>query len=189
MFKGVVIQLLLCLSITCGVESSLAQQDQAKKSPDVSALIQKLDAKDEGVCRGALHALREIGPDAKAAIPAIADLLKAKSALVRVEASYALKKVDPETKLALPVLLEAFRVKDDTVRCYAAVAFQAFGVEAVAPLIELFKDPDTSFWPSSAVAMIGKPAIPLLKEALKDKNPLVQSSAKSALEGIKLWGK
>jgi HEAT repeat protein len=188
MFKGAVIAWLVCLlPITYGTGASTSQQEQAQNSPDLPALIQKL--KDESGRQGTLSSLAKIGPPAKSAIPVIADLLKDKDAMIRIFAAYALKKIDPETKLALPVLLDALHLKNDTVRCNAVALFEAFGVEAVAPLIELFKDPDTSFWPSCAAAMIGKPAIPLLKEALKDKNPLVQNSAKWALEGIEFLGK
>jgi HEAT repeat protein len=85
-------------------------------------------------------------------------------------------------------MLKALRVKDDTLRCHAAIAFEAFGVEAVPPLIDLFKDaePSVRMWAIGSVASIGKTAVPLLQEASHDNNSSVRSGAESALKMIEM---
>src|SRR5439155_20644157 len=73
-------------------------QEQQKKPPNVAALIERLKHEDESVRRGSLAALGRAGKDAKAAIPAITDLLKDKNAIIRIYSTSALRKIDPQTK-------------------------------------------------------------------------------------------
>jgi HEAT repeat protein len=152
-------------------------QDKKKTVADVDALIAALNDKDMNVRMKSLASLGRVGPEAKAAIPAITILLKDKEPVIGIYAASALRRIDPKTKLALPVMLSALRVKDETLRCHVAGAFEAFGVEAVPPLIDLFKDAERSvqMWAIASVASIGKTAVPLLKEASHADNTLVRS--------------
>jgi HEAT repeat protein len=189
MKKRLVLAFLILLTIATAFSwtSPIHAQDKEKKEADVDALIAALNDKDVNVRMKALASLGRVGSGAKAAIPAITDLLKDKD-VVGIYAASALRRIAPKTKLALPVLLNALRVKNDTLRCFASIAFEAFGVEAVRPLIDLFKDVDPSvqMWAVSSVATIGKAAVPLLKEACRDTNPLVRSGAELALETIEI---
>ena len=135
--------------------------------------------------------MEHIGPDAKTAIPVLAELLKDKD--VRVAAAYALGGIGPDAKIAIPVLTEL--LKDKNVRVAAASALGGIGPDAktaIPALTELLKNKDfnvrvTRETAARALGEIGpdaKTAIPALTELLKDEDSYVRFAAASALGEI-----
>jgi HEAT repeat protein len=108
----------------------------------------------------AARALWEFGPEAKAAVPALTELLNDENWPVRWTAAEALGLVGPEAKTAVPALMEVLRDEDAQVRWAAALALGQIGHEADA-------------------------AIPALRELLKDKDSTVRGRAREALDKIK----
>jgi HEAT repeat protein len=133
-----------------------------KHADAVPALIKHLDDKN-ALGRGSVAlGLAEIGPGAKAAVPALLRASKAddpNDSLTAVRSAYALWKVSKH-KEAIPTLIEMLRKdKSGTVRSHAAMWLGFIGGDA-------------------------KEAIPALTAALKDTGPWVSSSAAAALKKI-----
>jgi HEAT repeat protein len=131
----------------------------------------------------ALRALKRIGPDAKAAVPALIDVVKtdkAPSSPTCTEACEALGRIGPAAKEAVPVLIEAAKLKaaGSSVRLQATIALGRIGPaakEAVPVLIEAAKEPafrgPLRWHAAAALGQIGKDAqeaIPALVELVKD---------------------
>ena len=157
---------------------------------NVPRLVEQLKSQTGYPRREALQYLGKAGAKAAIAKPEVVKCLTDGNVLVRIYAATALKQIDPSTKDALPVLLDALRTKDETARCYAAGAFKVFDPSAIPSLIELFREDDqgTASWASVSVAQFGKKAIPMLRKAQQDQNPLVRKNAEFALEIIELSG-
>src|SRR5262249_1816438 len=77
---------------------------------------------DERVREAAAGALGVMGPDAKAAVPALLDTLKDKSGAVRLRVLDALGQFGPDAKVAVPELTAALSDKDAVARSYAVHA-------------------------------------------------------------------
>ncbi len=101
--------------------------------------------KDEegSVRKVAAEALGGIGPEAKAAVPALIEALKDPEGDVRREAAQTLGQIGPEAKAAVPALSEALKDTEWEVRSGAGRALGGIGPEAKAAipaLIEASKD-------------------------------------------------
>ena len=131
----------------------------------VGFCIKDLNSKDSDVRFNAVDILRGCAGDAKAAIPALCDLLgKEKVATIRAQIAWALQdiceRVDARSaKQAVGPLANALRDSDAEVRTLAANALRAIGNPA-------------------------KSAKPDLVKALKDRNADVREAAEEALEVI-----
>ena len=77
----------------------------------------------------AAEALGMLGPQAKQAVPALAEALKDEDAGVQVAAALALPEMGPAAKEAVPALTEALKDSDPTVRQYAERALEKIGRE------------------------------------------------------------
>jgi hypothetical protein len=75
----------------------------------------------------AADALGWMGPEAKAAVPALANALKDQDILVRAAAAEALGKMGPAAKAAVPALNEALQDDSEAVRRYAEYALEQIG--------------------------------------------------------------
>jgi HEAT repeat protein len=139
--------------------------------------------KDKKARLHALRALKRIGPDAKAAVSALADVVKDdKGAFspASTEACEALGRIGPAAKEAVPVLIDAVKIKapGSSVRLQAAIALGRIGPsakDAVPALIEAVKEPafrgPLRWHAATALGQIGKDsrdAIPALVEIVKD---------------------
>ncbi len=92
----------------------------------------------------AVHALGAIGPEAGAAVPALATILREDpERQLRVEAALALSKMRPASEGAVPALAAALADEDRGVRMYAVIALAGMGAAS-------------------------RPAIPALTAALRD---------------------
>jgi HEAT repeat protein len=87
----------------------------------------------------AANALGEIGPGAKAAVPALIERLQDKEAEARISATRALGRIGPQAQKAAPALNAALDSKDSIERRTAAVALLRIGSHADAAVRELIR--------------------------------------------------
>jgi HEAT repeat protein len=157
------------LSLFLGVATATA----AEKS--VSELVTALGAEKESVRREAIDALGAMGEKAADAVPALAALLKDKSAAVRGHAAESLGEIGAPAKSAAPGIVALFGDADKTVRREAADALARIrpGPKVVLPLlIELIEDaePSVRLRALHLLAEHKDKAIPALVEALADED-------------------
>ena len=148
--------------------------------------------KRKGVRQTAAWALGKIGPEARAAIPALSELCKDKDEGVRQFAAQALGRIGPA---AIPALTELLKCKYGPTQRGARQALKKIGPAAVPALLELLKDKNRSVQKAAVDALgdIGTEAgiaIPAIIQLLKDKKgkklaPLsVEEAADDALRKI-----
>jgi len=112
---------------------------------------------------------RDIGPEAKVAVPALIEALKDHDPAVRRNAAWALGDIGPEAKAAIPTLIELLKDHDQRVHRDAAAALGMIGPEAkvaIPALIELLKDHDQEIYRAAAEAL-GNIAVTLQKARAK----------------------
>jgi HEAT repeat protein len=103
--------------------------------------------------------LGSIGPDAKAAVPALIHRLGHTNDYVKFGAAYALGKIHSEPQVVVPALISCLNDQSPSVRFGAASALEEFGPDA-------------------------KAALPALTQLLADSYLDVRESAKEAIEHI-----
>ena len=140
----------------------------------VHPLAEALNDEDPIVDSLAAQALGKIGPNAKAAVPALLEGLydEDKDPIVGSCAAEALGKIGPH---AVPALVEALNNEHEDVRRHAARALGEIGPDAKAAvpvLLEVLNDEDEDVCECAAEALgkIGpdaKAAVPILTEVLK----------------------
>jgi HEAT repeat protein len=129
---------------------------------------------------GAAYALAQIGPRARASVPALAEALTDEHPRVREEAARALGKVGVDARAAAFRLVAALKDRDPAVRAAAAEA-------AVQPLIGVLQQGDLDKRLAAArilgdIGPTAKAAVPVLLEALNDRQ--VRFAAAEALKRI-----
>jgi len=109
-------------------------------------LTAKLEKDDVNVQMEAISWIRQLGPKAAAARPAlVAALKKSQHVLVRQSAAAALGQIGPEAADAVPALTEALRDPELSVRRAAADALGKLGpaaIDATAALENMSKEND-----------------------------------------------
>jgi HEAT repeat protein len=151
-------------------------------------LVEALRMSEPGRTRSlALRMLEELGPAAKDAIPALADMLENDSTH-REKAAEVLAAIG---KAATPSLIKSVRLAEDcVVRCVAIEALGAIGTtatDAVPVLIERLRDEDfvVRMRAAQALGAIGaKEAVLALIESLRDEDIDVRAFAVEALGAI-----
>jgi len=152
--------------------------------------IQQLGAKEEDERVHAAWSLGQIGPKAKAAVPALAKALSDPSREVRVAAGEALAQLEDEAAPAVPALLAALRDEDGEVRAKAAAALGVVGPpaasEAIPMLIGGLRDQDSgvrlySAWALGEFGPEAKAAEEALAQAMEDENADVRTWSAEAL--------
>jgi HEAT repeat protein len=150
--KRVIILALVLLSAGCGKEAG-------HKGKTVTQWRRDLKHADAEVRRAAAVALAEMGPQARAAVPDLAETLKDQADPVRIQAALALWSMGPEATPAVADLTAALDDRNAEVRADAAGALGAIGPKAV-----------------DAVGRLGA--------SLRDENPAVRHAAAKALGAI-----
>jgi HEAT repeat protein len=172
----------------------------------VPALIDVLREKDD-VLRARvaliLGNMGSMGRRHREAIPALIEALQAKDKEVRKWAAYALSHIvlqtEQETKRVakqhdqlIATLIKTLEDPDEQVRIYARAALVGLDRDAVAALIDLLKNANADLR-AQAATLLGQmgtmgrrhqEAVPVLTEALKDKDQAVRKSAAYALSQI-----
>jgi HEAT repeat protein len=157
-------------------------------------LIAALDDKSEMVRREAAAALRQIGPAASSAAPALARSLRDEKSSVAAEFLWTLTALGPEgVTQALPNILEMLSSRDPHVRCTACYAAGSIGPaarEAIPILEKNLQEPDKFLQLASAWALvqidaersgIAKECVDPLIRGLGLSNPRARVEAASAL--------
>jgi HEAT repeat protein len=187
---------LLAIVVAIGILSLGKKSDAQEKEPvhdgkTVSQWIELLKSRDSYQRRQAADALLALGPQAKAAVPALALALKDADRTVRELAALALRRLGPHAKGVVPALVEVLRQdKDEFVRWKAAFALRHVGLEAkiVPDLLEACKDVlgNVRWEAQGALRQIGpgpegKAAVPALIKALEDEKWPVRAMAAECL--------
>jgi HEAT repeat protein len=193
--KAALPDLLQCLTDPNDTIRNDAMDAMGKKMGKIAVpqLIGALRSRNADIRDKAASALARIGPDAKAAIPALATALAdQKESGVRRTAAYALANVipkdDPAGKAALVPLSAALRDGDADVQRNASLALQNVGEPAVPTLVEALSEKGTKITglARTSLVAIGAPAVPALIKALEDNNSpaVVRTQVCSVLEQI-----
>ncbi len=165
------------------------EQDPRNQSKTLNEWIEKLQDKDVAVRRSAAMALKQMGAEAKQAVPALIKALQDKDHHVRSRAASTLGKIGPEAEEAISNLIELLQDKNKGVRWYAAIGLGEIGPKAkraIPALIRILEgeDRDVRWIAAEALGRIGpeaKQAIPALTRALQDKRFRVRTRATTAL--------
>jgi HEAT repeat protein len=139
---------------------------------DLAPLLEGLKHPNPGLRATAAMELRELGPAARPATPALAEALKDRSLNVRYWAATALAAIGPDAREAVPALLAALRTVPDP----------------KAPLDgPLRYYPDLRAVSAEALGAIGpaaRAALPALRQALEDEHPDVRAAAQAAITKV-----
>ena len=137
-----------------------------------------VDANEWESRTGLAQILRDIGP---AVVPELVAALRDPSAHRRLVATWALGDYGPGAKDAVPAPLKATRDRDKKCREAAFIALGRVGGDVDGKLTALLQSlADTRGDGSSAIdklILIGKPALPVLRQGLHDKNAAVRHGA------------
>jgi HEAT repeat protein len=156
----------------------LTPEEQVKRS------LAGLKSKDPKERAAAAKALGRAGPQAEGALPDLAEALGDLDGTVRRHAFAALMKIGKGPDAAVEGLLKALRSKDREIRRDAAGKLGVLGPRAgkAAPALgALLADPETRPQALGALVRVGKPAVPVLVQALKSKVEPIRRSAAQAL--------
>jgi HEAT repeat protein len=184
---------LLSIAVAIGVVSLGKNSDAQEKEPvyegkTVAQWIELLKSRNADQRDKAAHALTTFGPQAKAAVPALAEALKDSETYVRQRAAFALGQIGPGAASALPALADVLRNdKQELVRVTAAYAMGRIGLQAkfVPDLLEACKGVAGEN-ARAALRQIGpgpdgKAAVPALIKALEDEKWWVRAIAAECL--------
>ena len=138
---------------------------------DVPALVEVLRDHNQEAAR----ILGNIGPPARAAIPALSESFKDENGVVRCAAALAVWKITAEANTVVPLLTGLLDDKDSSVRRSAAYSLGQIGLAAkpaIPALVKLYDDKDrvSAVVASKALGKIGPAAIPAIVQFLNDKN-------------------
>lgn len=139
----------------------------------------------------AAHGLRELGPKAKPALPALVERLKDEHPWVRAEAGRALVAIGI-TEEEVPALVARLGPSDPETGLLVAEALAGLGAPAVPPLLEILPGKDDRARRAALVAVglmgrHGAPAAPLLLDLLARPDPATQKLAGEALRRCGPW--
>jgi HEAT repeat protein len=158
----------------------------------IAALIDALDDEQDFVSSSVARILGQLGPQAKAAISRLEDILKGENVNRRISAAHALWDIARQ-RSSLQVLTEILKSKDDIppTRSMAAHALGEIGPPAkdsVPSLKEALMDESESLRLAAAWALWGisrqRAAIPVLIQGLKSQDALMRSSAANQLSSV-----
>jgi len=177
--------LLLVLLSAALTTNANGQEGETPSGNTLDELIQQLQNDDVQVRMRAAGALGNLGPRAKQAIPALANVLQDSNEdhNVHSRAVQALTGMGPE---ALPALIKALQDGKTIVRRFAAGALVGMGPEAVPALIAALEDEDRNVRVISVQSLgrIGpqaKDAVEPLRRTIQDEHYSVATSATRAL--------
>jgi HEAT repeat protein len=159
---------------------------QAQKERRIQRLINQLNVPEIDDRRYAAQALKEIGPEDKAAVPALIEALKDKDEEVPNVAAWALARIG---QAAFPGLIDALKDDDRDFRLWIARALWRIGAVAVPALTKALSDEDVRVRGRAALVLVKiapetKAAVPALTDALSDEDERIRENAAEALGKI-----
>jgi HEAT repeat protein len=146
--------------------------------------------RDPALATPAAVVLCNLGPQAREAVPALAEAARSPDLHLRRAAFSALQAMAAAALPAVPGLIECLRSGTKEDQIHAAVVIGKIGPEAkaaVPALIVLLEDEATRLTAARALGVIGpeaKDAVPALRGALIDPQRMVREAAAHALEAI-----
>lgn len=146
----------LCLDLKIPEFESVAQASNVIARPDVNVLAQTLRTGNMQAKQDALLDLQEMGSNAKAAVPAVVDLLKDKSEELRSRAFDVLESLGPSAEAAVPALIKLIGGANDADRPRAARVLGSIGPtaeQAVPVLVDSLDDQNSSLKDAAAEAL------------------------------------
>jgi HEAT repeat protein len=154
----------------------------------VAGLTRAVDHSDFAVRELAITTLGEIGPEAKASLPALQPALQDENASVRTAAALAIDSIEPKSEVHRPVLIESLRRGDGPV-FLAVGGMGERGAWAVPTLAALLSDRRPSIRALAAHALGGigptaHDAERALKQCMRDHEASVRKAAQQALRQI-----
>ncbi|MDF1712638.1 MAG: hypothetical protein P1U90_10405 [Akkermansiaceae bacterium] len=123
--------------------------------------------------------LGEIGPPAKAVLPALKEATKAQEAAIRVNAAWALWAVDQQSDFAKPILIDA--LKNDDLNVFSSAAWALGGVGFDEPGLTALGEAIRKGGQGGSKAYAAKRALPGLANALKSKDGTIRREAVSVM--------
>jgi hypothetical protein len=189
----------ITLSVVLGIGVLVALTSNGQEPPEVnpaltvsaavSGLTDALRDPSPSVRDAAAMALRELGPAAKPAIPALAQMLRDSDGYLRITAAHTLDRMGAD---AVPSLVPLLRDYDPRVRVLAAETLRSIGLDAkdaVPALTESLRDPSPSVRDAAAMALRemgpdAKYAIPALAAMLSDPDGYLRITAAHTLERL-----
>jgi HEAT repeat protein len=154
----------------------------------VAGLTDAVGDTESAVRELAITTLGEIGPEAKASVPALEKALRDENASARTAAALSIDSIEPNSQVHLPVLAEALRRGDGPV--FLAIGrMGARGAWAVPTLTTLLSDrrPSIRALAAHALGSIGpaaRDAERALEQCLRDPEANVRKAAENALRKI-----
>jgi HEAT repeat protein len=147
-------------------------EEPPDENKEVQGWIAKLEDRDPKVRSSAVQALRQMGPKARSAIPALVRALGDEQSWLSESVASALGEMGPS---AVPPLIAALKDKNPKVRTNAALALAALGpqAEAAVPALVVALNDDGLEVRRCAARALGEigpaaiPAIPVLIETFK----------------------
>jgi len=97
--------------------------------------------------------LTKIGPDAKTAVPALADALREEDSEFRLAILAALAAIGPEARAAVPALIQVFESRDKNIHRKCAQTLGKIGKDAVKQLITSLNHENNLIRIGSAMAL------------------------------------
>jgi HEAT repeat protein len=154
-------------------------------------LLAATEHEDEQVRSAAAMAFSAIGPDGKAAAPALRKLRKDRSPGVRVDAAFAVWRVERQPEEVLPVFAQVLKEapNDDgpLEDAFGLLSMMGKDARGITPTVLELLQGSNDFKRHKAITLLGdigadpKVAVPALRKALKDKYYLARGNAAVAL--------
>jgi HEAT repeat protein len=157
--------------------------------PAVPALIKALKDEDKDLRSDAAAALAKTQKHGKDAVPALQGALQDELPIVRIKAADALCRIDASNAPAIRALIKEIQSNDENARFSASWYLRGLGEIAVPGLIKELRTGNVAgrMGAISGLKILGadaKDAIPALKEAIDDPDPVVREAAGKVLKPL-----
>jgi HEAT repeat protein len=171
--------------------AAVVPQSPSAETRPLDELTRQLESPDAQQRIAAAVAIGDLGPGARAAVPALIEALRDQNPTVRFQAAISLGCIGPEAKAAVPALIGTLKDGVFFVRGWTAFALGEIGTEAeqaVPVLVEGLKNAHEREFVrrqiASALARIGPNAVSALVETLTHSSELARLGAVLALHQI-----